>query len=50
MGGVMGVHPAAVLLAIAVGASVGGVAGMLFALPILLITKTCLRVWAARRE
>jgi len=50
MGGVMGVHPAAVLLAIAIGGSVGGVAGMLFALPILLITKTCLRVWAARRE
>jgi predicted PurR-regulated permease PerM len=50
MGGVMGVHPAAVLLAIAVGGSVGGVAGMLFALPILLIAKTCLRVWAARRE
>ncbi len=50
MGGVMGVHPAAVLIAIAVGGSVGGVAGMLFALPVLLITKTCLRVWAARRE
>ncbi len=27
MGGVMGVHPAAVLVAIAVGGSVGGVAG-----------------------
>lgn len=50
MGGVMGVHPAAVLLAIAVGGSIGGVAGMLFALPILLIVRTCLRVWAARRE
>lgn len=50
MGGVMGVHPASVLLAIAVGSSIGGVAGMLFALPILLIAKTCLRVWAARRE
>lgn len=50
MGGVMGVHPAAVLLAIAVGGSLGGVVGMLFALPILLITITCLRVWAARRE
>ena len=32
------------------GGSVGGVAGMLFALPVLLIVKTCLRVWAARRE
>jgi len=50
MGGVMGVHPVSVLLAIAAGGSVGGVAGMLFALPILLIAKTCLRVWAARRE
>jgi predicted PurR-regulated permease PerM len=50
MGGVMGVHPAAVLLAIAIGSSVGGIMGMLFALPILLIVKTCLRVWAARRE
>lgn len=50
MGGVMGVHPAAVLVAIAVGGSVGGVAGMLFALPILMIVRTCLRVWAARRE
>ena len=50
MGGVMGIHPAAVLLAIAVGGSIGGVAGMLFALPVLMITKTCLRVWAARRE
>ena len=50
MGGVMGIHPASVLLAIAAGGSVGGVAGMLFALPILLIVKTCLRVWAARRE
>ncbi len=50
MGGVMGVHPAAVLLAIAIGSSIGGVLGMLFALPVLLIAKTCLRVWAARRE
>lgn len=50
MGGVMGVHPAAVLLAIAAGSSIGGVAGMLFALPILMIVKTCLRVWASRRE
>ena len=50
MGGVMGIHPAAVLLAIAVGGSIGGVAGMLFALPILMVVKTCLRVWAARRE
>jgi predicted PurR-regulated permease PerM len=50
MGGVMGVHPAAVLFAIAVGGSMGGIAGMLFALPILMIIRTCLRVWAARRE
>ena len=50
MGGLTGVSPASVLLAIAIGSSVGGIAGMLFALPVLLILRISLRVWAQRRE
>ena len=50
MGDLTGVSPVAVLLAITVGGSVGGIAGMLFALPVLLILRISLRVWAQRRE
>ena len=50
MGDLTGVSPVAVLLAITVGGSVGGIAGMLFALPSLLILRISLRVWAQRRE
>lgn len=50
MGDLTGLNPAAVLLAITLGSSFAGIAGMLFALPILLILRISLRVWAQRRE
>jgi len=50
MGDLTGINPAAVLLAITVGSSFAGVMGILFALPILLILRISLRVWAQRRE
>lgn len=50
MGDLTGVSPVAVLVAITVGSRVGGIAGMLLALPVLLILRISLRVWAQRRE
>lgn len=50
MSGMTGLSPPAVLIAITVGGSTMGILGMLFALPILLIEKICLRVWITRNE
>lgn len=50
MSGMMGLSPVSVLLAITVGSSVSGVSGMFFAIPVLLIVRICLRVWASRNE
>lgn len=50
MGELTGVSPVAVLLAITLGNSFAGIIGMLFALPVLLILRISLRVWAQRCE
>lgn len=50
MSGMMGLSPPAVLLAITVGSCLKGIAGMFFAIPVLLIVRICLRVWASRNE
>lgn len=50
LGSATGLNPAAVLIAISVGGSMGGIKGMLFALPVLLILRSCLRVWVQRDE
>lgn len=50
MSGLTGISPPAVLIAITVGGSLGGVGGMLAALPVLLMIKICYRVWVGRNE
>lgn len=50
MSGMMGISPTVVLLAIIVGSTISGVSGMFFAIPVLLIVRICLRVWASRNE
>ncbi len=50
MSGMTGLSPPAVLLAITVGSSISGISGMFFAIPVLLIVRICLRVWASRNE
>jgi predicted PurR-regulated permease PerM len=50
MGNLTGFTPPVVLLAIALSGSVGGIAGMFFALPSLLIGKICIRVFANRNQ
>jgi len=50
MGDLTGISPVAVLLALTLGNSIAGIVGMLFALPILLILRISLRVWAQRHE
>ena len=50
MGSVTGFSPAVVLLALFAGASVGGVGGLLFALPALMAVRTFYRVFVQRNE
>ena len=50
MSGLTGLSPAAVLLAIFVGSGVGGVLGMLLALPALMAARTVYRVYVQRNE
>lgn len=50
MGSVTGTHPAPVLIALMVGGSVGGIAGMLFAMPVLLAGRAIVRIWVNRAE
>ncbi len=48
MGALTGLHPGAVLVAIALGSSIGGVGGMLLAIPLTLAVRAVSRVWMAR--
>ena len=50
MGGVTGLSPAAVLVGIFAGARLAGVAGMLFALPAMMVFRTLFRVFVQRHE
>ena len=50
MGSLTGFSPATVLLSIYAGASVGGIGGMLVALPIMMSIRTVFRVFVQQRE
>ena len=50
MGNITGFSPAVVLLAIFVGARIGSIGGMLFALPTLMAVRTVYRVFVQRHE
>lgn len=50
MGGLTGFSPAAVLLIIYAGGSVGGIVGMLIALPAMMAIRTVFRVFVQNRE
>ena len=50
MGGVTGFSPAVVLLALFAGANVGGIGGLLFALPALMAVRAAYRVFVQRNE
>lgn len=50
MGNITGFSPAVVLLAIFIGARIGGIGGMLFALPSLMAVRTVYRVFVQRHE
>lgn len=50
MGNITGFSPAVVLLAIFVGARIGSIGGMLFALPSLMAVRTVYRVFVQRHE
>ena len=50
MGGMMGLNPPAVLMAITLGSGLFGIGGMFFAIPVLLIARICLRAWMMREE
>ncbi len=50
MGGITGLSPPLVLVAITVGSGLFGIGGMFFAIPVLLIVRICLRVWSMRDE
>jgi len=50
MSGLTGLSPAAVLLAIFAGSAVGGIVGMLLALPLLMTFRTVFRVFVQRHE
>ena len=50
MGNITGFSPAAVLLAIFIGARIGSIGGMLFALPSLMAVRTVYRVFVQRHE
>lgn len=48
MGSMTGLHPALVLLAITLGSSMMGIAGMLLAIPVALAIRAVSRIWAVR--
>jgi predicted PurR-regulated permease PerM len=48
MGALTGLHPGSVLLAITMGSSLGGIAGMLLAIPLTLAIRAIIRIWMAR--
>ena len=50
LGSVTGFSPALVLVGLYAGASLGGVAGMLFALPVMLVIRTLFRVFVQKCE
>jgi len=50
MGNITGLSPAAVLIAVFVGGCFKGILGMLVALPVLMIFRTCVRVFVQRTE
>ena len=50
MGGMMGVSPPIVLIAITVGGRLCGIGGMFFAIPVVIVARICLRVWMMREE
>lgn len=50
MGALTGLHPAVVLLAITLGSSLCGLAGMLLAIPCMLVVRAVSRVWFTRVE
>ncbi len=50
LGGVTGLSPAAVLIAIFVGSHVCGILGMLLALPVLMTFRTAYRIFVQRHE
>lgn len=50
MGNVTGFSPAVVLLALFAGGNVGGIAGMLLALPVLMAFRTLYRIYVQRNE
>ena len=50
MSGLTGLSPASVLLAIFIGSGVGGILGMLLALPALMAVRTVYRVYVQRNE
>ena len=50
MGNLTGFSPAAVLIGIYAGASLGGVAGMLFALPVMMTGRTLFRIFVQKCE
>ena len=50
LGAACALHPALVLVAIAVGGSLAGVAGMLFSVPVVLIFRSIARNWPVRYE
>ena len=50
MGNLTGMSPAVVLVAIFAGARIAGIAGMLFALPVLMSIRTLFRVFVQRHE
>lgn len=50
LGNVSGLSPATVLIALFVGSYLGGILGMLLALPVLMTIRTAFRVYAQRNE
>jgi len=50
MGSLTGFTPAAVLVGIYAGARLGGVAGMLFALPVMMSARTVFRIFVQKYE
>ena len=50
MSSLTGLSPSAVLLAIFIGSGIGGVVGMLLALPVLMSFRTIYRVFVQRHE
>lgn len=50
MGSLTGISPAVVLLAVFLGGQAAGILGMLFALPLLMVLRTCVRMYVRRGE